>query len=110
MFEDYMLDDRDMMSEFADALDIELRKGELGITMRDNLQQMVVDNGVVKTLRSWWRLLRTLNTESEEDDQMLDGESKNLSPMSFIQRSIEQDEEKIVNFIVSWRDKSKVNK
>ena len=108
MLEEPILDDRERMSDFADALDIELRKGELGITMRDNLQQMVVDNGVVKTLRSWWRLLRTLNTESEEDDRMLDGESKNLSPMNFIQRSIELDEDKIVNFIASWRDKSEL--
>ncbi len=108
ILEESILDDRERMSDFADALDIELRKGELGITMRDNLQQMVTDNGVIKTLRSWWRMLRTLNTESEEDDKMLDGESKNLSPMNFIQRSIELDEDKIVHFIASWRDKSEV--
>ena len=108
MFGEHILNDREMMFEFANALDMELRKGELGITMRDNLQQMVVDNGVVKTLRSWWRLLRTLNTESEEDDEILDRESKNLSPINFIQRSIEQDEVKIINFITSWRDSSEV--
>ena len=108
MFGEHILNDREMMFEFANALDMELRKGELGITMRDNLQQMVVDNGVVKTLRSWWRLLRTLNTESEEDDEILDRESKNLSPINFIQRSIEQDEVKIINFITSWRDRSEV--
>lgn len=108
MFGEHILSDREMMFEFANALDMELRKGELGITMRDNLQQMVVDNGVVKTLRSWWRLLRTLNTESEEDDEILDRESKNLSPINFIQRSIEQDEVKIINFITSWRDRSEV--
>ena len=108
MFEEHILNDREMMLEFANALDMELRKGELGITMRDNLQQMVVDNGVVKTLRSWWRLLRTLNTESEEDDEILDRESKDLSPINFIRRSIEQDEVKIINFITSWRDKSEV--
>ena len=108
MFGEHILNDREMMLEFANALDMELRKGELGITMRDNLHQMVVDNGVVKTLRSWWRLLRTLNTESEEDDEILDRESKDLSPINFIQRSIEQDEVKIINFITSWRDKSEV--
>ena len=108
MFGEHIFNDREMMFEFANALDMELRKGELGITMRDNLQQMVVDNGVVKTLRSWWRLLRTLNTESEEDDEILDRESKNLAPINFIQRSIEQDEVKIINFITSWRDRSEV--
>ena len=39
---------------------------------------------------------------------MLDGESKYLSLINFIQQSIEQDEDRIIKFIVSLQGKSEV--
>ena len=74
MFGEHILNDREMMFEFANALDMELGR-RVGYYNEGHLQQMVVDNGVVKHW-SWWRLLRTLNAESEPDDEILDRESK----------------------------------
>jgi hypothetical protein len=105
VFEEHILEDRDFMMEFALALDLELRKGELGTTMRDNLQEMVVDNGLILTLRSWWKALRNMNQDVQKTAESPSEQDYSLSPIDFIYSSIQRDEDKILKFLTFWKSK-----
>ena len=105
IFEEHILEDRDFMMEFALALDLELRKGELGTTMRDNLQEMVVDNGLILTLRSWWKALRNMNQDVQKPVESSIEVEYSLSPIDFIYSSIQKDEDKIQQFLTLWKSK-----
>ena len=121
-FDEERITNTEWMHQFSIALDLELRKKQLGTTMRMNIQKMFVDNGVVKTLQSWWKDLRSFRSsatgvtihqdriDSQKDDSQKDdsqndnshmetGTEYNLSPISFIRTSISKDEQMIVAFL-----------
>ena len=117
-FDDTLIKNKEWMHQFSIALDLELRKNQLGTTMRMNLQKIFIDNGVVKTLQTWWKELRKFrlngtvlrkhqdSIEEQKDDSNISKTTESsLSLISFTKASISKDEQMIVTFLEELKKK-----